>query len=286
MENEVMEAPTTEQAEQMDLEALEKMVPEEGAAPEREVEAPATAEEKAPEQKSEIQLLREELSKRFEGLEREQGRYRSLQSNFDKLPSMIEQAIANRQQQAALANLSDEEKALYQQQIQSEKDLESKLDRFLAAKYGKEVAFIQQFQNEQMEAQKDQQFMADVASTAGEDFGNLKPVMDEIWNEVAKEIESPDEATREKALARFDALSGSPAAIVLEASRRHAKATATQAQTFANERKGAAKAASQSVASSATNINAGKKPISEMSQKELDALSTDELEKRLAAEGA
>lgn len=286
--------------ESMSVEQLEKVVPEQGAAPQDDKAAPvAENAERSTEVKAETpaqaqaafdaQKAHEDLLKRLENLQREQGRSRELQSRLDKLPTLIEQALAKRQQQEALANMSDTDKALYQQQLQGRQQeaqqLEQQLEAILSSKYGDKIALIEQFQAQQADNAKREEFMTSVVETAGEDYAKLKPEMDKIWADVTKGLSSPDEATREAALARFDKLEASPAALVLEASRSYTKSATTQAQALNATRANAGKAASQSVASTATKVE-GRKSLKEMTQAELDALPADDLEKRLAEEGA
>ena len=299
----------TEQAEldAMPIEDLEKLVDSEsstgeapeGSAPEKIVEKTEQATEaKAevegkPEVKAKAEFDPEKFQAQLqEQLKRELGTYRKGYSDLQKLPQLIQkqlqEQLQNLQRQSQIEGLTDEQRAQYQagltQQQELEKLIEAKADSLLQSKYASEITALQELKSEREEQKKDDKYWGTVLDTAGEDWSTLQPHAEKIWAQVAKELNDTNQEVADRALAKYDRLLSEPSFLVLEANRMQMKEAAGKAADFNGSRATAASKAAQKPSGNSATASS-KKAVNEMSQSELDNLSTDELEKALAEAG-
>lgn len=294
MEEAVVQEAQTTDYESMSVEELEKVVATENAAPAVE-QAPAKPEVEtpAPEAKPAETQPEFDARKEIENLRRELGRYRSMQSKVDGLEKTVEQrvqeALAKRvqeqQRQSQLEQLTPEQREQYQAQQSYQEQLRKvaseEARKFVEQEYGSKYGpILQRLESEQQDAA----FQSTIAEIAGEEYPGLQTHIADIWKGIEKELGSADPDVRDRALERFDAMQAQPARVVLEAKRIAEKQAAQQVKTFTDGRSQAAKAAAQTPAGSPAPAQS-KKSVKEMSQAELDALPTAELEKRMKAEG-
>ncbi len=281
---------TQEQLDVMPIEQLETLVSEQGHTEEAPVDgkqdtSTATTGESVGKSETETGSAPDEAPPKWfvsaqENLKRELGSLRKNQSAMDKLPQMIERQIEQRlarlQQQQ---NLSPEDRQ-NQEQLQTQQE---QLDAYISKKatevFGKEGGQYIGLLNEMKEQRQDSNHRNAVMEMASQVLPESAQ-SEEAWNSIFEQSYKDIMANKPGALERQERLEKDPAFVAFSMVQAQRSRVQGQAQQVTQTRTDQARAASQGV-KTATVSNAGKKPVSEMSQKELDGLSIAELEEAI-----
>lgn len=279
-----MENLTVEQAEGMSIEQLEQHVAQEGVleAPQGEATG-AEATSNNGEATGTATEVKEEappawFQKYSDNMKRELGSLRSLQGLGDKLPQMVEKQLEARLAKLAQAqqnaNLSPEDQQA-QVQLQTQQEALDKYVQDMADKRFQEAAkdYIPVL-NELIEGRKN-------VELKNQTLGMVKDLIpegaSEIWEETFEQIAKDIEAEKPGALERYESMVSNPGNIALAMIQAQRSKVQSQVGQVEANRSNQARQAAQGPQSSVTKSQ-GKKAVAEMSQVELDKLSTAELE--------
>lgn len=221
-----------------------------------------------------------DLLKRLDGFEnntkRELGSFRSLASLKDQLPALIQQQLRAMQAAQTQQQLSPED----QQAQQNAKQQEAYLRQMIQGVLGDVAKPQMELLNQLQEERSDSKYMSDVFGMVEGKIPDAKNIWQDIWKENAEKIEAGDQS----AIAWHERALKEPSLIAYEMLTRHSAKVQSKGQEFQAQRSQASSQAAQAVKQGGLKVST-KKALSDMSQDELDALSTDELKRRTQEEG-
>lgn len=197
-----------------------------------------------PEPEPEPEITLQDLHKQMQNFQREFGRVRGLQSQFDTLPKTIETTLSKRlqemQQQQYLQTLTPEDRLGYQQQQEGQKALEQFFMKMLNEKapglldrYGD---FAKTF--ERMSGQLEgQDYFDQVAEALGEDAQKAVPYITKMFNELKKQANSADPEQAEQAQKLRELYASNPHAAAMAAMRKMQAEVSGQATGLIDQRR-------------------------------------------------
>jgi hypothetical protein len=188
-----------------------------------------------------------DVIKRMEGFQREIGRFRGLQSQFDSLPKTVDSMFSKRleqmQKEQYLNTLPPEARLDYQQQQEGQKQLEEfvmgifgKKFPGLIDRYGDFTKFYERM-NTQLESQD---YFDQVAEALGENAERGIPEITKLFTELKSKVNSADPAEAEQAAKLRDLYANNPHAAALAVSKRMQQQVAGAAQGVIEQRRASA----------------------------------------------
>lgn len=190
----------------------------------------------------------QDLHKQMQNFQREFGRVRGLQSQFDTLPKTIETTLSKRleqmQKEQYLNSLTPEDRLGYQQQQEGQKALEQFFMKMLNEKapglldrYGD---FTKTF--ERMSGQlESQDYFDQVAEALGEDAPKAVPYITKMFNELKKQANSSDPQEADQAQKMRELYASNPHAAAMAAMRKMQAEVSGQANGLIDQRRQSAK---------------------------------------------
>lgn len=201
----------------------------------------------AGEAEAQPEITLQDLHKNLQNLQREFGRVRGLQSQFDSLPKTIDKTLSERleamKKDQYLNSLTPEDRLGYQQQQEGQKQLEAFFEKFLEQKapglLGKYGDFSKTFEriSGQLESQD---YFDQVAEALGEDAQKAIPAITAMFKELKAKSNSADPAEADQALKLRSLYAQNPHAAAMAAMRRMQAETQGAANGFIDQRRGAA----------------------------------------------
>lgn len=269
--------------ESMSTEQVEQHLDKQSAAPANE-QAPANqqveggqegAQGPAPDPMSIIQ-------RRLDEMHREMGRFRGFQSHIDKLPQTVEQSVAKileqRERQAYLNSLPPEERQASNEAQQREQAFRDHIRKETVSALQEQFPGQLQFIEQAMEAQKDQALLANTSRMAEQVAPGSSQRIASLFEQNYRDLNSQDPAVVRQALEWNEKATQSPEFLVLELVKSQSQAARQGAQSYTNAKAVEARASGQ-VLRPGQNAPAGRKPLAQYTTSELEAMSTEELEK-------
>lgn len=270
--------------ESMSTEQLEQHLDTQRAAPTTE-QAPAPEQNAGGQGEGTGQALdpMSAIQKRLDEMHREMGRFRGLQSNIDKLDQRVEERIARilqeREQRAYQNSLPPEEREQAAEAQRREMYLRDMVRRESLNALQQTHPEYFQYIERAMEQEKDQQHLGTIAQMAEQMAPGSSQGIAQLFQKNLQELNSSDPSVVQRALEWNEKATTSPEFVVLELVRQKSQQVQQGAAQYSNAKE--VEATKATIRPQGGAPAAGRKPVGEMSEAELEAMPLEQLEKML-----
>jgi hypothetical protein len=293
VENDVVNESTTQDAgsapaqldfDSMSTEQLEQHIDKEQAASQNDATpAQAPTQQSVGETNQPPQPTLAQLQEKIQNLEREAGRWRGLQGQMAKLPQAQREALRaeleerrNQQREQTLTPEERQAEQFRQAQAQAlQKYTREQAVQALEEQFGPEIQFLRQAQ----EDARDSQHLSTVSQMAEQNAPGSSKFIADLFKQNYNDLNSQDPEKVQEALRWNKQATENPHFLTLELIRHSSKQVRENGQRFSSQQSADARKAGETIRAGKTVPVAPQKALKDMTQRELDAMSTEELEK-------